>query len=107
MEQPARYACRFAGCRPCLPKVTNGLTGAIDANPRLECDLTGPGYELDNKVRILLESKDEMKARGLDSPDDADALALTFARRVAPPRQKPESNLIYGYPGQDGLRWMM
>jgi hypothetical protein len=60
------------------------LTGAIDDNPRLECDLTGPGYELDRKVRIKLEGKDEMKERGLDSPDDADALALTFARQVAP-----------------------
>ncbi len=59
------------------------LGGAIDDNPRLECDLTGPGYELDAKVRIQLESKDEMKKRGLDSPDDADALALTFARNVA------------------------
>ena len=83
------------------------LTGAIDANPRLKSDLTGPGYELDSNVRILLESKDEMKARGLDSPDDADALALTFARRVAVPRKQPESQLIYSYPGQDGLRWMM
>lgn len=60
------------------------LTGAIDDNPRLECDLSGPGYELDSKVRIKLEGKDEMKKRGLDSPDDADALALTFARNVAP-----------------------
>jgi hypothetical protein len=59
------------------------LGGAIDDHPRLECDLTGPGYELDSKVRIQLESKDEMKKRGLDSPDDADALALTFARNVA------------------------
>ena len=58
------------------------LTGAIDDSPRLECDLTGPGYELDAKVRIKLEAKDEMKKRGLDSPDDADALALTFARNV-------------------------
>lgn len=61
------------------------LTGAIDDNPRLECDLGAPGYELDAKVRILLEAKDEMKMRGVDSPDDADALALTFARRIAVP----------------------
>ena len=60
------------------------LTGAIDDDPRLECDLTGPGYELDNRVRIKLESKIDMKKRGLDSPDDADALAPTFALPVAP-----------------------
>jgi hypothetical protein len=61
------------------------LTGSIDSDPRLECDLTGPGYELDNRTRIKLESKLDMKKRGLDSPDDADALALTFAQSVAAP----------------------
>jgi len=33
-------------------------------------------------LRIQLESKVEIKERGVDSPDDADAFALTFARRV-------------------------
>ena len=70
------------------------LTGAIDEHPRLECDLTGPGYQFDSKTRIQLESKDEMKKRGLDSPDDADALALTFARNVGLPR-KPSPSSSY------------
>lgn len=82
------------------------LTGAIDSDPRLECDLTGPGYELDNKVRIQLESKDDMKKRGVDSPDDGDALALTFAQAVAMPRLQPKPQLVYRYPGQDRLAWM-
>ena len=55
------------------------LTGGTDDDPRLECDLIGPGYELGSKVRIKLEPKVEMKKRGLGSPDDADGLALTFA----------------------------
>ena len=58
------------------------LTGAIDDTPRLETDLTGPSFELDLKTRILLESKAEMKMNGFASPDDGDALALTFARKV-------------------------
>jgi hypothetical protein len=29
-----------------------------------------------------------MKERGLDSPDDGDALALTFARHVGRPRRR-------------------
>jgi hypothetical protein len=62
------------------------LTGAIDADPRLECDLTGPGYVVDNKIRVRLESKEDMKKRGLDSPDHGDALALSFAQTVAAPR---------------------
>jgi hypothetical protein len=65
------------------------LRGAIDADSQLEIDLTGPGYGHDKKDRLLLESKESMKARGLDSPDNGDALAITFARPVAPPRPKP------------------
>jgi hypothetical protein len=63
------------------------LAGSIDADPRLECDLTGPGYVVDNRIRVRLESKEDMKKRGLDSPDHGDALALTFAQTVAAPRR--------------------
>lgn len=47
-------------------------------------DLTGVeyGYDIDNA--ILLEKKEHMKARGLSSPDNGDALALTFAEDVGP-----------------------
>ncbi len=58
------------------------LVGAIDKTPRLESDLVGPGLRPDQKQRVWLESKQDMKKRGLDSPDDADALALTFAQSV-------------------------
>lgn len=56
--------------------------GAIDKTPRLETDLCGPGYHHDKQDRVVLESKEEMKKRGVDSPDDGDALALTFAMPV-------------------------
>jgi hypothetical protein len=70
--------------------------GAIDSTPALEMDLTGPGYKHDSRDRLLLESKEQMKARGVDSPDDGDALALTFAApvrtdRVALPAYRPPS----------------
>jgi len=64
------------------------LTGAIDSDPRLETDLTGPGLREDLKQRIWLESKKEMKARDVASPDNADALALTFAQIVRAGAQK-------------------
>ncbi len=56
---------------------------AIDASPHLESDLTGPGYFHDKQDRLQLESKEQMKKRGLDSPDDGDALAETYAQHVA------------------------
>jgi hypothetical protein len=52
----------------------------------IEDDLTGPEYFYSDKGKMKLESKDDMKARGLPSPDDADALALTFAAPVYPKR---------------------
>ena len=59
------------------------LTAAIDKHPRLEMDLQMPGLRPDLKQRIWLESKEEIKKRTEGkSPDDGDALALTFAAPV-------------------------
>lgn len=58
--------------------------GSIDDDPGLAADLSGPCLVSDKQQRIKLEDKVLMKKRGLDSPDDADALALTFSMIVAP-----------------------
>ena len=42
-------------------------------------DLTSLGYKFDSSGRLQIESKDELRKRGMKSPDTADALALTFA----------------------------
>lgn len=57
-------------------------TGVIDKDPELETDLIGPFYFFDKDSRLLLEKKEDMKKRGLASPDNGDALALTFAGPV-------------------------
>ncbi len=46
-------------------------------------ELTAPTYSFTPDNRIKLETKDEMRERGLDSPDLGDALALTFAQPVS------------------------
>lgn len=58
-----------------------GPSGIADL---LSAELTGPQYDYNGKNEILLESKADMKKRGLASPDIADALALTFAYPVIP-----------------------
>lgn len=63
--------------------------GCIDSSARLESDLTGPGYSHNKQDQIVLEPKEHMKARGVDSPDDGDALALTFAASVRPAAVRP------------------
>lgn len=58
--------------------------GCIDDDTTLKQDLAGPEKRyFKNKDAIILESKEDMKKRGLDSPNDGDALALTFAKRIA------------------------
>lgn len=49
----------------------------------LQADACGPAYSYDVNQRLLLESKEHMRARGVRSPDDWDAIALTFAEPVA------------------------
>ena len=49
----------------------------------IEDDLCAPEYFYNGRGKLQLESKEDMKARGLPSPDDGDALALTFAAPVA------------------------
>ncbi len=80
------------------------LSGAIDGSPELEADLCGPGYTLNNKVQVRLESKDDMKKRGVDSPDDGDALSLTFARTVAPRQTTFVEPPRFG--GDPSAQWM-
>ena len=56
---------------------------SIPQEKTLKTDLISPLMKPDSKGAIFLESKKEMKARGLASPDSADAIALTFAFPVA------------------------
>lgn len=56
--------------------------GCIPDHQGLEDDLAGPGYCFDADRALRLEEKKDMKGRGLASPDDADALACTFAEPV-------------------------
>jgi len=61
----------------------------IPKDEDLMVDLCGPEYGFDKNQRIMLERKEDMKRRGLASPDLGDALALTFAQgRVVMPEMK-------------------
>ena len=59
---------------------------SIPDNDDLISDLTGLEYGYNLRNQIQLEKKEDMKKRGLSSPDWADALALTYAFPVAPTR---------------------
>ncbi len=61
--------------------------GAIEDSLTLETDLTGVEYAYNIRNEVQLEKKEDMKKRGLASPDEGDALALTFSYDVAPNAQ--------------------
>ena len=50
----------------------------IDDNPSLVAQLSSRRYIIQGDRRIKLESKDDFKKRARSSPDDADALAMSF-----------------------------
>lgn len=57
---------------------------SLPNDPQLEEELTAVEYGFNEKDEIVLERKEDMKKRGLASPDAADALALTFALPIEP-----------------------
>jgi hypothetical protein len=100
------------GGKPSRPRYVNKRTemwfemrdwliagGCIPNDISLKQDLGGPMYAFDKQDRVALESKDELKARGLPSPDLGDALALTFAFPV-----RKERNLLAEAARQGGVR---
>lgn len=58
--------------------------GGIESRQEIADDLTGPEAFINTSGKFQLERKEDMKERGLPSPNYADALALTFAFPVIP-----------------------
>lgn len=82
-------------------------TASIPTDRQLKSDLTSPMKKPDSAGTIFLEGKKEMRARGLASPDAADALAVTFAFPVASrqPTQRAERRVVaQGYGASNS--WM-
>src|SRR6266550_1478282 len=77
----------------------------IPDDPELEADLTGPEYGFSAKQQIQLEKKEDMKKRGLSSPDCGDMLAMSFSVKVAAPKKVADEPLDYRS-GEATLGWM-
>ncbi len=58
----------------------------LQQDSRLLTQLTNRKYKLDSDGRIVLERKEEMKSRGIPSPDRADALSLALIQ----PKRSPK-----------------
>jgi hypothetical protein len=54
------------------------MTVQIPDSDDLHGELCSLGFKYDSSGRLQIESKDDLRARGMPSPDGADAMALTF-----------------------------
>ncbi len=82
-------------------------TGVLPVDAELERELCAPEYDYDDKNRLRLESKKQLKARGEKSPDSADALALTFHASIAARRREDMAEWrrkLLARHGADGAR---
>ena len=57
--------------------------GSIPDDPEIEADLTGIEYMFSAKNQIQLERKEDLKKRGLASPDIGDMMAMSFSPHPA------------------------
>lgn len=58
----------------------------IPPDNQLMGELAATRYSYDSLGRVIMESKDDMRSRGLPSPDRADALMLAFLEPVTGPK---------------------
>ncbi len=56
----------------------NDLPVQIPDDDELHGALCSLGFKYRSNEQLLIESKDDLRARGMPSPDEADALSLTF-----------------------------
>ena len=81
------------------------LPASAPESQDIEDDLTAPEYFYNERGKLQLESKGDMKDRGLPSPDDGDALALTFAAPVAARINELGKNRSNGLENYDPFTW--
>lgn len=79
---------------------------SIPKDPKLHDELIGPETvpRLDGKLQI--ESKKDMKSRGLDSPNRADALVLSFAFQVSSKKKRKLEKNELGLGANSSFGWM-
>ena len=62
-----------------MKKVLEAGRFQLPDDDSLQADLVSTGYKYQSDGKLLLESKQDMRRRGVPSPDLADAVALCFS----------------------------
>lgn len=85
-DDKERYANKRAEMWGEMKAWIEDLPNRIPDSDELHAELAAPSITLNSNGAIQLEKKEDMKKRGVKSPDMADALALTFAFPVPSPK---------------------
>lgn len=93
--EPEKYRNRGAECWALMKEwiTDKSLPASMPRNDVLRGELSSREYHYDASRRLVLQSKEDMRKKGVKSPNVADALALTFAVRVKP-RQKQQGETL-------------
>ena len=102
-DNPSEY---FNKRAECWGKMRDMLDSGmqIPDTPEMAADLTNIRYGFAGNGSIQLEDKDDLKKRGLPSPDLGDTLAMSFGVEVLPKKREKEKKYIY--PGGGSHNWM-
>lgn len=101
-SDPQKYFNKIAECWGLMRDWLDNAQ--IPDDPELASQLESREYGFSNKGQIQLEKKADLKARGLDSPDLADQLAMSFGVQVNIPRREPKEERFGGRDAEFG--WM-
>lgn len=82
--EPELYENKRAECWWRMKEWIEDHPNRLPKDAALISDLSAPQPMVTSKNKRLLESKKDMRKRGIRSPDGGDALAVTFAEFVAP-----------------------
>jgi hypothetical protein len=74
-----RYSNKRAEMWDLCAKWLQDIPIQIPDTDTLHADLCGIRYSFDSNSRLVMEKKEDMKKRGVRSPDESDSLCLTFA----------------------------
>jgi hypothetical protein len=77
-----KYVNRRAECWGRAHDWIKDVPNQIADDDVLQTELTSVSYSYDSSRRMLMESKEHMKKRGLSSPDTGDSFVLTFAESI-------------------------
>jgi len=74
-----------------LKKVLEAGRFQLPDRDSLQADLVSAGYKYNSSGQLLIESKQDMRKRGVPSPDEADAVALCFSEPDGSPMPRSKN----------------